>query len=31
MVNYQVMLQEQFNQMALIFVDVFDVCESYGP
>jgi len=28
MVNYQVMLQEQFDQMALILVDV---CESYWP
>jgi len=27
-VNYQVMLQEQFDQMALILVDV---CESYWP
>jgi len=28
MVNYQVMLQEQFDQMALILVDVY---ESYWP
>jgi len=28
MVNYQVMLQEQFDPMALILVDV---CESYWP
>jgi len=28
MVNYQVMLQEQFDQMALILVDG---CESYWP
>ena len=28
MVNYQVMLQEQFDQMALILVNV---CESYWP
>jgi len=28
MVNYQVMLQEQFAQMALILVDV---CETYWP
>ena len=28
MVNYQEMFQEQFDQMALILVDV---CESYWP
>jgi len=28
MANYQVMLQEQFDQMALILVDVW---ESYWP
>jgi len=28
MVNYQVMLREQFDQMALMLVDV---CESYWP
>jgi len=28
MVNYQVMLREQFGQMALILVDVY---ESYWP